>query len=116
MNVVFSLDVVVPKIIELGMAKMPYEACGVVVPDLDAPPDQWVHEFKNRSNDPLNSYVIDPRTVADLLLSPEVWDDVLIWHTHPSGFVGPSQNDMRQRDPRLKYLVVALPRGEAVRF
>jgi proteasome lid subunit RPN8/RPN11 len=116
MNVVFSLDVVVPKIIELGMAKMPYEACGVVIPDLDTPPDQWVRELCNRSPDPLNSYKIDPQTVADILLNPQVWDDVLIWHTHPSGHVGPSKDDMRQRDPRLKYLVVSLPRGEAVRF
>jgi len=116
MKVPFSIDIIVPKIIELGMAKLPYEACGVVIPDLDEPPDRWVRELCNRSKDPLNSYVIDPQTVADILVNPEVWEDVLIWHTHPSGHVGPSRDDMKQRDPRLKYLVVALPRGEAVKF
>lgn len=116
MKVVFSTDVVIPKIIEIGMERLPYEACGVVIPDLDVPPCEWVRELKNRSSDPLNSYNIDPETVAAILLNPEVWDDVLIWHTHPSGHIGPSEGDMKQRDPRLKYLVVSLPRGEAVRF
>jgi proteasome lid subunit RPN8/RPN11 len=116
MKVPFSIDVIVPKIIEIGMQRMPNEACGIVVPDLGLVPDQWVHELANRSQDPLNSYKIDPTTVAGLLVDPEVWEDVLVWHTHPSGHVGPSEGDMKQRDPRLKYLVVALPRGEAVIF
>src|SRR5215471_12127957 len=107
MRVPFSTDVIVPKIIEIGLSRLPNEACGVVIPNLDYPPDQWVQELMNRSPDPLNNYVIDPATVAGLLVNPDVWEDVLIWHTHPSGHVGPSQNDMRQRDPRLKYLVVA---------
>jgi proteasome lid subunit RPN8/RPN11 len=114
MKVPFSLDVVVPKIIEIGMMQLPNEACGVIIPDLNATPDYWIHTLKNRSRDPLNSYSIDPETVAGILVDPEVWGDVLIWHTHPSGHVGPSEGDMKQRDPRLKYLVVSLPRGEAV--
>lgn len=116
MRVQFSIDVIVPKIVEFGMARLPYEACGVVVPDLDAPAEEWVHELANRSPDPLNNYRIDPATVKALLVDPEVWEDVLVWHTHPSGLVGPSKNDMRMKDPRLKYLVVALPRGEPTLF
>lgn len=116
MKVVFSLDVVIPKIIEIGMQRIPNEACGVVIPDMDQPCEMWVRELVNRSEDPLNSYRIDPGTIASLLIDPDVWSDVLVWHTHPSGFVGPSQGDMKQRDPRLRYLVVALPRGEPVLF
>jgi proteasome lid subunit RPN8/RPN11 len=115
-RVPFSIDIIVPKIIEFGMQRLPNEACGVVIPDLNIPASEWVRELNNRSPDPLNSYQIDPKTVAAILLDPEVWEDVLIWHTHPSGHVGPSRDDMRRRDPRLKYLVVSLPRGEAVRF
>jgi proteasome lid subunit RPN8/RPN11 len=115
-RVPFSTDIIVPKIVEFGMMRLPYEACGVVIPDLNYPADQWVHELVNRSSDPLNSYKIDPETIAGLLVDPEVWEDVLIWHTHPSGHVGPSKGDMEGRDPRLKYLVVALPGGLATRF
>jgi proteasome lid subunit RPN8/RPN11 len=116
MKIPFSLDVVVPKILEFGMLRYPYEACGVIVPDLNMPADLWVTELKNRSLDPLNSYKIDPETIATLLVDPDVWEDVLIWHTHPSGHIGPSEGDMKQRDVRLKYLVVALPGGEATMF
>lgn len=115
-RVPFSIDVIVPRIIEIGMERLPYEACGIIIPDLDVTAEHWVHELKNRSPDPLNSYKLDPETIADLLIDPEVWEDVLIWHTHPSGHVGPSKGDMDGRDPRLKYLVVALPGGQAARF
>ena len=115
-RVPFSIDVIVPKIVEIGMQRMPNEACGIIIPDLNYTADEWVHELANRSPDPLNSYRIDPETIAGLLVDPEVWDDVLIWHTHPSGHIGPSKRDMEQRHPKLKYLVVALPGGEAARF
>lgn len=116
MKIPFSLDVVVPRIIELGMKKAPNEACGLVVPDLDLPCDEWVHELTNRSPDPTNSYTFDTSVVKELLTNPEVWEDILVWHTHPGGRVGPSPGDMEARHPKLKYLVVALPRGEAVIF
>lgn len=110
------MEVIVPKILELGFFRKPMEACGVVIPEMSAPPDQWVHELTNRSPDPRMSYQIDPATVAQLLSNKEVWGDVLIWHTHPSGMVGPSRGDMHERIEGLHYLVVSLPRGEAVTF
>jgi len=116
LRVHFPVDVVVPRIIEIGMLRLPNEACGVIIPDLDVPADQWVHELKNRSTDPTNSFKIDPSTVTQLLVNPDHWEDVLIWHTHPSGHVGPSKQDLQHRHPKLKYLVVSLPNGEAVKF
>jgi proteasome lid subunit RPN8/RPN11 len=115
-SITFSLDVILPKIIEIGMARLPNEACGLVVPDLDEPAAQWVHELQNRSKDPLNSYAIDPMTIYDLRSDRETWSSVLVWHTHPSGHVGPSQQDWDDRLPDVKYLVVALPGGQAVMF
>lgn len=52
----------------------------------------------------------------DLGKEERVWEDVIVWHTHPSGFVGPSRGDMQNRVEGLKYLVVSLPDGEAVYF
>jgi proteasome lid subunit RPN8/RPN11 len=113
----FSIDVVVPRIIELGMAKLPNEACGVVIPDLDRHPNDWVVELINRSADPTNSYDIDVATIKALHQNDkDAWSDCLVWHTHPSGHVGPSRKDLQGRIPGLSYLVVALPRGEAVIF
>jgi proteasome lid subunit RPN8/RPN11 len=114
----FSVSLVVPRIMELGLVEAPHEACGVVIPDFNAPPDSWVHAMKNRSSNPLNSFNIDPQTVRSILLDrdtfgKDVWDDVLVWHTHPGGLVGPSDGDMKTRIAGLKYLVVTLPGGEA---
>jgi proteasome lid subunit RPN8/RPN11 len=118
MKLPFTLDVVVPKIVEIGLERAPSEACGLVIPNLEATPDQWVQELINRSEDPTNSYRFDTSAVRALLTDREVWEDVLIWHTHPSGHVGPSRRDMEERHAELKgrYLVVALPRGEATLF
>lgn len=118
MKVPFSLDVVVPKIVEVGLLRAPNEACGLIIPNLDQPIDFWVHELTNRSPDPTNSFVFDTAATKSLLSDPSVWEDVLIWHTHPSGGVGPSKGDLDNRHPQLhgRYLVVSLPRGEAVLF
>lgn len=110
------MDVVVPRIMEIGQLRKPMEACGVVVPDLSEAPRDWVKELTNRSPSPHNAYDIDPATITDLLAAPEIWGNVLIWHTHPSGHVGPSRGDMHARIDGLKYLVVTLPNGEAVLF
>lgn len=112
----FSLDVIVPRVMDFGMLRMPHEACGVIVPNLEFPVDQWVHEMVNRSESPQDSFCIDPATLSTIAADPETWDDVIIWHTHPSGAVGPSKKDLQYKIPGLKYLVVALPRGEAVLF
>lgn len=118
MKLPFSIDTIIPRILEIGMKRLPNEACGLVVPDFDKPVDDWVIELNNRSPDPLNSYVIDPEALGQITLDPEVWEDVLIWHTHPSGHIGPSKRDVETMIPQLKrrYLVVALPGGEAVLF
>lgn len=112
----FSLDVVVPRIIELGFEEMPKEACGVVIPELGLPVDQWVRPMINRAETPESAYAIDPATIRGLVRDPVVWADVLVWHTHPSGHVGPSRGDLQGRVLGLRYLVIALPRGEAVMY
>lgn len=112
----FGIDVVIPRIIEIGLEKLPFEACGIIVPDLDRPAADWVHSMHNRSEDPLNSYALDVSTIKQLVGSPDAYSDVLVWHTHPSGHVGPSKRDWDDRILGLRYLVVALPGGEATLF
>lgn len=115
-RVAFSLDVVIPRIIELGLEEAPKEACGLVVPDLGVPADSWVIRMTNQAANPYDSYSIDATTIRGLLEERDVWDDVLVWHTHPGGHVGPSRGDMRARVEGIRYLVVSLPSGEATMF
>lgn len=42
--------------------------------------------------------------------------EILIWHTHPSGLVGPSEGDLSSRLEMFRYAVVSLPNGEVVEF
>ena len=110
------MEVVVPRIVEIGLQRQPSEACGIIVANLSTPPREWVIELTNRSTQPTSSYEIDAATINQILSDLEVWGDVLVWHTHPSGFSGPSARDMSTRVEGIKYLVVALPHGEASIF
>lgn len=53
----------------------------------------------------------------DILLELEHWfasvsqadrDNIVIWHTHPSGNVGPSRGDLTHKLDGLSYLVVSI--------
>lgn len=108
------------EILKLGNQAVPQEACGVLVVDY---PRHYVRSLVNTSNDPERSYAVDNRelveTLVDLMESEDIViqrEDVVIWHTHPSGYVGPSRGDISAKEPTLNYLVVALPNGEATQF
>lgn len=69
----------------------------------------WVKELPNRSMGGSGTYRVDPADIRMALEGLEEVEDVAIWHTHPSGFVGPSKGDMENRpDPNIYMVVVAL--------
>lgn len=41
-------------------------------------------------------------------------DEVLFWHTHPGGMVGPSKQDLEGRLEGFQYMVVALTEDAAI--
>lgn len=96
------------------------EACGILTPD------QEITVLPNRSTDPGSSYVIGNEdlieAIADYIersgVDPEevTREHVLIWHTHPSGNIGPSRGDMQSRVDGFMYGVVTLPNGPATLF
>lgn len=113
-----------PKQIEeirrLGNLRAPNEAGGLILPD------GQVWELPNRADqygqDPTQNFHL---STEDLRALVRKWCDEnpgeeeiapIIWHTHPNGLVGPSNVDLEQRLDNLKYLVVTIPTGEAVRF
>lgn len=95
---------IIDDIVALGRAQIDREVCGVITPHGE------VIELPNRAKDPTDAYEIHREDLH------RHWDpDCIIWHTHPSGFVGPSRGDMETRHPGLNYLVVTLD-GIATRF
>lgn len=111
---------VVDQVLEIGLAEEPDEACGLVFPDLR------VMRLKNRSSNPLSSYVIDSE---DLVNAIEAWVEetgvdpeqltrghFIVWHTHPGGVVGPGPGDLASKVEGFQYVVITLPDGQPVIF
>lgn len=68
----------------------------------------FIKELPNRSMQ-AGKYKIDPADLRLVLDGLEDVEDVAIWHTHPSGFLGPSEGDLLYRpDPQIWMVVVAL--------
>lgn len=96
------------RIVAIGRACNPREACGIVLLSGE------VIIVPNKAKDPIDGYELhfeDVKEWTEQLLS---WEAV-VWHTHPSGLVGPSRRDMKSRIPELQYLVVTLD-GVASQF
>lgn len=88
----------------------PREAVGLLVGD----PLTKVIELPNRSLSPSDSFMV---TGGDIKIALENggfdihsldWSIVTLWHTHPSGGVGPSRVDLRNKLPELNHLVVSI--------
>lgn len=106
------LEAALPEIEALGKLRAPNEACGVL---LDLPwmrsdgTMSFVKELPNRSVDGPGTYAVWPSDIRMVLEGVEDVEDVAIWHTHPSGFIGPSKGDMEHRpDPNIYMVVVAI--------
>jgi proteasome lid subunit RPN8/RPN11 len=121
-NKTLSADILqqaLPEIVAKGLSDAPYEAVGLLLPD------GGVWHLANESPN-TGQYMV---TGAQLEIvvnqitretpSFSFWD-FIVWHTHPSGFIGPSQGDLKARRQgpltHLAHLVIALPEGEAVYY
>lgn len=116
----YVLDQILPDLLEHGMEKHPMEACGLICPD-----GTIVYLTNESGNE--QEYLVSSEQfkaafyaedgVQDMGFRPE---DCIVWHTHPSGFVGPSRGDMEsRRQPMLEslaHLVISLPDGPATYF
>ena len=101
----------------IGTERMPSEACGVLLPNGE------VIEMTNHSEQPEDSYILEVNELHDkiepwLAELPDHVDklNLIVWHTHPRGGIGPSKGDLDERIAGVRYLVVSLPNGEAVQY
>lgn len=98
----------------LAKTASPNEAVGLILPD------ESVIPLPNRSPTPRNSFqfgVDDIRLSlenAGVTLTEADWWMVVLWHTHPSGGVGPSRLDMKHKVPRLTHLVLTLDGDDVI--
>lgn len=91
------------------------EAPNEVVGLLDA--NQKIFLLKNLSESPYNSFSVAKEAILHVVNRPDFvgpLDQVTLWHSHPSGQVGPSSEDMKHRTLFNNHLVVTLQGGKAV--
>lgn len=108
------LDEALAEIYQLGLLRAPAEACGLL---LDMPwlrSDgrlSYVIELPNRTLATSGQYLMEPKDMAFALEGYNDVEDVAVWHTHPSGFIGPSEGDLIHRpSDDVKMFVVSLTR------
>lgn len=110
----------VEEMASIGRDRSPSEAAGVLLPFPFR--GRQIIELPNRSLTPHDHFemrgedlVLALEEFASVHTSPKVWNELVLWHTHPSGNVGPSKYDLQHKMPNLRHLVVSLPEeGEAL--
>ena len=87
----------------LGQVASPRETGGVLLAGV-------LIEMPNQSSEEdLYSFLIDD---LEQVIGDATIDEVLFWHTHPGGNIGPSKYDLERRLEGFQYMVVALtPEG-----
>jgi proteasome lid subunit RPN8/RPN11 len=66
-----------------------------------------------------SAFAFHLRDIRDVIESheiplSEIADQVVLWHSHPGGGVGPSREDMRNKTPLKYHLVLAYVEGSIV--
>lgn len=96
------------RLTNMAMFRSPAEAVGLILPD------ERVVELPNRSLTAHNSFKVTSEDVKLVLeahnfgFTEQEWADLTLWHSHPSGGVGPSRTDMQNRVPGVNHLVITL--------
>lgn len=90
----------------------PREACGIIHKSV-------AYSLANASSSPLDSFEFDRQHFKDLVEMlgiplEDVAEEVILWHSHPAGGVGPSRFDMQNKTPLKHHLVVSLVEHDIV--
>lgn len=77
-------------------------------------PDETVVELQNQSINPEDTFSLDRQQLIDALagVEEESLRYCCLWHSHPSGGIGPSRTDMQQKTPFEYHLVLTLVEDE----
>lgn len=115
----------VEQIAQWGMEAGYVEICGVLLTRSDGGPR--LKQVVNKAAKPEIQVFMHSDDFMDALLDlvghPEQYpgplgEELVVWHTHPGGLVGPSKQDLlwRKELGDTRCLVVTIPSGEAIQF
>lgn len=98
------------ELLEIVTDRLPNEAAGLILPS------GKVIELTNHAEEPHHAFMMEKRDIVNALAGIEEGDldRVTVWHSHPSGGVGPSRIDLQQKTRFTYHLVVALVNDDLV--
>lgn len=107
MNPVLLTQVTTEALHNLILRRAPVEAVGLLI-------DDEILELPNRADNGTSNFSFVPEDIAIAIENARIdielihWEDVILWHSHPSGGVGPSRTDMRHKVPRVQHMVLTI--------
>lgn len=99
------------ELLKIAIERSPHEAVGLILED------GRVLELPNHSGSPEDSFTVHKEDIVMLLFELMEHIDlnkVTLWHSHPSGGVGPSRIDIRNKTLFTSHLVVSIIDGDLV--
>ena len=93
---------------ELMLKRAPLEAVGLILST------GLVVELKNYSTTPEKTYEVRRSDIMVALEGEVDQTQVVFWHSHPGGGIGPSRIDLQNKTPFHSHLVVSLVDGDMV--
>lgn len=86
----------------------PFEAAGLILPDGE------VKILRNRAEDPRSNFLFYKEDLTHALEGVEDVSEIIVWHSHPGGGIGPSMIDIRQKTPFRYHLVLTIVNNDIV--
>lgn len=103
----------VDEMARIGNERKPCEAAGLLLPFIHN--GRQVIELPNRSMTPHDHFEMhfddiqmELKSFVDDHPDPSVWNQIVLWHTHPAGNLGPSKYDLESKTDNLRHLVITL--------
>jgi len=84
------------------LRERPREAVGLLTDD------GRVILLTNQAKHPEDTFEVSKAELLEHLSEEPNWRNLVFWHSHPGGGIGPSRTDMTQKIPFLEHLVVSI--------
>lgn len=90
------------------LRNQPREAVGLLADD------GRIIELTNHSSEPEKNFEVTRIELLEVLSSEPHLKNLIFWHSHPGGGIGPSRTDMQQKMPHFIHLVISIVDNDLV--
>ena len=95
-------------LLQFALAAAPREAVGLILSD------STVVRLPNYASAPEHQFKVSRKDIVAALIDEEVLSEVVFWHSHPMGGLGPSRLDMKHKTLFNHHLVISVVENDIV--